>query len=60
MEILILGKNKLSTRKSWMMQNIIDIIIMRNKYRGKDDIKYKDLKNKVSQKCRETKESWLR
>jgi len=40
-------------------ENIINLIIMRNKYRGKYDIKYKDLKNKVSQKFRETKESWL-
>lgn len=55
----ILGKNKLEPMKPWMTQDILDLIAKRNKLRKSDQLKYKEVKNLITQKCRHAKEIWL-
>ncbi|KAI5717312.1 hypothetical protein M8J77_003669 [Diaphorina citri] len=55
----VLGKNKLEPRKPWMTREILDLITQRNKWRKKDQVRYKQLKNQIEMKCQERKEKWL-
>ncbi|XP_050439147.1 craniofacial development protein 2-like [Adelges cooleyi] len=55
----VLGKNTLQPRKPWMSQDILELIKERNFWRNKDYDKYKHLRNKIIQKCRQAKEKWM-
>ncbi|KAI5705447.1 hypothetical protein M8J75_015138 [Diaphorina citri] len=55
----IIGKDKLVARKPWMTQEILNLILERNKLRNKDQEKYKQKKNEITTKCRLAKEEWL-
>ncbi|XP_063382993.1 uncharacterized protein LOC134669399 [Cydia fagiglandana] len=55
-----LGKENIVPRKDWITKDILDMMIERRQYKGKIDndsvIKYKQLTNKITTKCREKKE----
>lgn len=54
----VLGKSTLELRKLWMSQDILELIKERNIWRNIDYNKYKLLKNKIIQKCRQANEKW--
>lgn len=55
----VLGKQKYEPRKPWMTEKILDLIEERNKVRKQDYIKYKEIKNKITEECRKAKNNWL-
>lgn len=55
----VIGKNKIKLRKPWMTGQTLELIERRKKLRNRDYNLYKQVKNKVTTKCRLAKEGWL-
>lgn len=55
----LIGFRKLNPREPWIMNGIIILIKYRNKLRKIDNLKYRIIKNRITQKCRVEKEKWL-
>uniref|UniRef100_A0A8D8RMY9 Craniofacial development protein 2 n=1 Tax=Cacopsylla melanoneura TaxID=428564 RepID=A0A8D8RMY9_9HEMI len=55
----ILGKNVLEPRKPWMKSDILSLIKERNYWKTRDNEKYKQIKNMVTEECRKAKTKWM-
>jgi len=50
-----IGCLKLTPRKPWITNEIMELIKQRNHFKTKNKTKYRITKNRVAQKCREAK-----
>lgn len=50
---------KLTPRKTWITNEIIELIKQRNDFKKEDETMYRITKYRVTQKCREVKEKWM-
>ncbi|XP_063636139.1 uncharacterized protein LOC134806748 [Cydia splendana] len=59
----VLGKTKRAPRKNWITQEILDLILLRNKYRDTPTEEgqnlYRKYKNRIQTLCVQQKEKWL-
>jgi len=54
------GYLQLAPRKPWITSEIMELIKQRNKFRKTDETMYRITKNRITQKCREAKEKWMK
>lgn len=52
-------KKKLTPRKPWITNKIMELIKQRNDFKKEDETMYRITKYRVTQKCREAKEKWM-
>lgn len=54
-----IGYLKLTLREPWLTNEIMELIKQRNSLKKKNEAIYRITKNRVTQKCRETKEKLM-
>ena len=54
----LLPKRERKSKKSWMTEDILQLMDTRKKLKGKDNIQYNNVSREIKRKCKEEKENW--